>query len=83
MISGQWFYRRFLKNWQKFAYRFTHNSMTNWGSTLFLTDMVVVHQRKIHTKCEANLFKRICMLCNYQEAHLNKLQIRSPGDSLN
>ena len=48
MISGQWFYRRFLKNWQKI----THNSNKNRGSTPMLTNLVGVHPYKMWIHAE-------------------------------
>ena len=54
MISGQWFYKRFLrfveelhKNYPKFQ--------ENWGTNPILTNLVGVHPRNIHTQSEANL----------------------------
>ena len=54
MISGQWFYRRFLKELAKIAQKYP-NSMKNRGSTPILTNIVGVNPRNINTKFEANL----------------------------
>ena len=53
MISGQWFYRRKIKNWPKIAqnYPLFHK---NRGSTSNLITVVGVHPRNIHNKFGAN-----------------------------
>ena len=54
MISGQCFYRRFFKNWQKIAqnYPLFHE---NRVSIQILINLVLVHPKNIHRKFEPNL----------------------------
>ena len=54
MISGQCFYRRLFKNWQKIAqnYPLFHE---NRVSIPILINLVLVHPKNIHRKFEPNL----------------------------
>ena len=45
--------------------------MKNRGSTPILTNLVVVHPRNIHTKCEANM-------CSCLKEEVEKLKAQSP-----